>query len=140
MPAMNDVGTNTAHSTRAMAMTGPVTSVMAARAASRGDLPIAMWRSTFSTTTIASSTTMPMASTSPNSDRLLSENPSIAMTARAPTSDTGTAIIGWYTLLTDSFTNTVVSYTMRYSTPAGNRGLSSSILARMALAVSSALD
>jgi hypothetical protein len=30
-------------------------------------------RSTFSTTTIASSTTMPIASTSPNSDRLLRE-------------------------------------------------------------------
>ena len=38
-----------------------------------------MLRSTFSTTTIASSTTMPIASTRPNSDRLLSEKPKAAM-------------------------------------------------------------
>ena len=94
MPAMNAVGTNTAHSTRAMAMTGPVTSSIALRVASRGDSPLASQRSTFSTTTIASSTTMPIASTSPNSDRLFSEKPSSAMTANVPISDTGTAIIG----------------------------------------------
>ncbi|OAD18806.1 secreted protein [Candidatus Thiomargarita nelsonii] len=48
----------------------------------------------FSTTTMASSTTMPMASTSPNSDRLLSEKPKAAMTANVPISDTGMATIG----------------------------------------------
>ena len=37
---------------------------------------------------------MPIASTSPKSDRLLSENPSMAMMANVPTSDTGTAIMG----------------------------------------------
>ena len=51
-------------------------------------------RSTFSTTTIASSTTMPMASTRPNSDRLFSEKPRAGMTANVPISDTGTAISG----------------------------------------------
>ena len=43
---------------------------------------------------MASSTTMPMASTRPNNDRLLSENPNAAITAKVPTNDTGTAIIG----------------------------------------------
>ena len=43
--------------------------------ASRGDKPGAMLRSTFSTTTMASSTTMPMASTRPNSDSVLIEKP-----------------------------------------------------------------
>ena len=43
---------------------------------------------------MASSTTMPMASTSPNSVRLLSENPSAAMTANVPTTATGTATSG----------------------------------------------
>ena len=38
-----------------------------------------MLRSTFSTTTIASSTTMPMASTSPNSVSRLIEKPSASM-------------------------------------------------------------
>src|SRR5688500_14477397 len=134
MPAMNAVGTNTAQSTSEIAITGPVTSSIALRAASRGDSPSAIQRSTFSTTTIASSTTIPIASTSPNSDRLFRENPSTAITANVPISDTGTAIIGisvarqfcrntsttmntstnasssvWYTLAIDSSTNTVVS-------------------------------
>ena len=42
----------------------------------------AMFRSTFSTTTMASSTTMPMASTSPKSERALIENPSSSITAK----------------------------------------------------------
>ena len=50
-----------------------------------------MLRSTFSTTTIASSTTMPMASTSPNSDRLLSEKPNMLMTKKVPISEIGIA-------------------------------------------------
>ena len=53
-----------------------------------------MLRSTFSTTTMASSTTMPMASTMPNRVRVLSENPSAAMTAKEPMSETGIATIG----------------------------------------------
>ena len=48
----------------------------------------------FSTTTMASSTTMPMASTRPNSDRLFSEKPKAAITAKVPTSETGMARIG----------------------------------------------
>ena len=72
---MKAIGTNTAHSTRAMAMIGPVTSGIAFRVASRGDKPASILRSTFSTTTMASSTTMPMASTRPNSDRSLIEKP-----------------------------------------------------------------
>ena len=60
-------------------------------AASAGDSPAAMLRSTFSTTTMASSTTMPIASTSPNSERLLSVNPNTPMKKKVPTSDTGIA-------------------------------------------------
>ncbi len=91
---MNAVGMNTAQSTRAVAMIGPVTSFMAWRVASTGDLPSPMLRSTFSTTTMASSTTMPMASTRPNSDNALSEKPSRCITAKVPISDTGTAASG----------------------------------------------
>ena len=53
-----------------------------------------MFRSTFSTTTMASSTTMPMASTRPNRDKLFNENPNSAIAANVPTSDTGTAMSG----------------------------------------------
>ena len=53
-----------------------------------------MLRSTFSTTTMASSTTMPMASTRPNSVSVLIEKPSTGITAKVPISDTGTASSG----------------------------------------------
>ena len=91
---MNAVGTNTAHNTRAMAMIGPDTSAIARRVASSGVCPRAMCRSTFSTTTIASSTTMPIARTRPNSERVFSEKPSHSSTANVPTSETGTAASG----------------------------------------------
>jgi hypothetical protein len=45
-------------------------------------------------TTIASSTTMPIANTRPNSDSMFSENPNSAMAANVPTSDTGMASSG----------------------------------------------
>ena len=91
---MNAIGTNTAHSTSAIAMIGPLTSSIARYAASRGLKPRSILRSTFSTTTIASSTTMPMASTSPNSDRLLIENPNASIRPNVPTIEIGTASSG----------------------------------------------
>ena len=91
---MKAVGTNTAHSTSAVATIGPVTSRIAWRVASSGFRPRAMLRSTFSTTTMASSTTMPMASTRPKSDSAFSEKPNRRITAKVPISDTGTAISG----------------------------------------------
>src|SRR5215471_11840689 len=91
---MNAVGMKTAQRTSAVAIIGPVTSLMACLAAAAGDNPSAMLRSTFSTTTIASSTTIPIASTNPNNDRLLIENPTPSITANVPTSDTGTAASG----------------------------------------------
>ena len=94
MPARNAVGMNTELSTRVMAMTGPVISSIALIVASRGGSPLAIQRSMFSTTTIASSTTMPMASTRPKSVRLFKEKPSKAITAKVPMSETGTSIIG----------------------------------------------
>lgn len=73
MPLTSAAGMNTAMSTSEIATSVPDTSSIDRCAASRGESPRAMFRSTFSTTTIASSTTMPMASTRPNSDRVLSE-------------------------------------------------------------------
>jgi len=94
MPEMKAVGTNTAQSVRAMAINAVDTSVIVRCAASLGGIPSAMFRSTFSTTTIASSTTMPTARTRPNSDRLLIEAPAMARMVNVPTSDTGIAITG----------------------------------------------
>src|SRR5688572_16571624 len=91
---MNAVGMNTAQSTSAMAIIGPVTSSIAFFVASNGVRPSAMFRSTFSTTTMASSTTIPMANTSPNNVSMLMLNPSASITANVPINDTGTAASG----------------------------------------------
>jgi len=53
-----------------------------------------MWCSTASTTTMASSTTRPIASTRPNSESVLIEKPNIGNSMKVPTSDTGTASKG----------------------------------------------
>ena len=70
IPGMNATGTNTDSSTSVIAMIGAVISRMALLVACLGVRcgSSSMIRSTFSITTIASSTTMPMASTSASSD------------------------------------------------------------------------
>ncbi len=91
---MNAAGMNTAHRTSAIAISAPPTSSMLLMAASRGRSPASMLRSTFSTTTMASSTTIPTASTSPNRVRLFSVKPNIAMTKNVPISEIGMATSG----------------------------------------------
>ncbi len=75
MPGMKPIGTNTDSSTRVMAMTGPVICAIAFLVASFGGRSgsSSITRSTFSTTTIASSTTMPIASTSASREIVLAE-------------------------------------------------------------------
>ena len=94
MPPKKATGTNTAQSTSTMAIMGPLTSCMALIAACLRGSPCSIWRSTFSTTTIASSTTMPMARTMPNKVRVLIEKPSISNPAKVPINETGTATAG----------------------------------------------
>ena len=53
-----------------------------------------MWRSMFSITTIASSTTIPVASTIPKSVSVLIEKPNSFTKAKVPTSETGIVIVG----------------------------------------------
>ena len=138
---------------------------MARRAASRGASPSRRPRSTFSTTMMASSTTMPIASTMPNSESTLSEKPSAASAAKVPISETGIATSGmsdtrqlWrkssttsttrpaasksvrWTSATDSSTKTVGSYAIRYSRPSGKPRPSSSIAARTRCAVARAFE
>ena len=91
---MKAVGMKTAQSTSAVATMGPVTSPIARLVASTGERPSRMFRSTFSTTTIASSTTIPIESTIPKSERLLILNPNKCITAKVPMSETGTATSG----------------------------------------------
>ena len=99
MPGKNATGTNTAISTSAVAMTAPSTSRIASDAACRAVRPysvICRWM--FSITTIASSTTMPVARTMPNSVSVLIEKPSSFTNAKVPTSETGIVTVGMIVL------------------------------------------
>ncbi len=94
-PPRNAIGTNTAQITAVTPMMALPMPFIASREASRGPRPLScMIFSTASTTTIASSTTMPIASTSPNSVSMLIEKPISSMPAAVPTSDTGIASSG----------------------------------------------
>jgi hypothetical protein len=73
MPPMNSRGRNTAVSDSVIETTVNDTSRAPSNAACMADFPISRWRTMFSSTTIASSTTKPTASVSAMSDRLSSE-------------------------------------------------------------------
>ncbi|MNZ91229.1 hypothetical protein D3C78_1102040 [compost metagenome] len=94
MPPMNRMETNTATSDTFIDSKVKPTSLAPRKAAFIGGWPSSMCREMFSSTTMASSTTRPVARISAISDRLLSEKPHRYMTAKVPTSDTGTARLG----------------------------------------------
>ena len=76
-------------------MMAPEICPMALRVASSGGKPSSlMMRSTFSTTTIASSTTMPITSTMPNMVNTLMEKPSASSVAKVPSKAIGTTMVG----------------------------------------------
>ena len=94
-PLMKAMGMNTAESTSAMPTSAPVIWPMDFLVASLGERPSSvMMRSTFSTTTMASSTSRPLARTTPNMVRVLMEKPKAAMAPKVPRSTTGTAMVG----------------------------------------------
>src|SRR5467141_4300859 len=100
VPGKSATGTNTATSTSDVAMTAPVTSFMATEAALCGSvIPSTMCRSTFSITTMASSTTSPVASVIPNNVSVLIEKPSNFTKTNVPISETGMVIAGMNVLL-----------------------------------------
>ena len=78
-PPSNAIGTNTAERTSTIPTSAPSSAIT---------------RSTFSTTTIASSTSRPMARTRPNIVRVLMVKPATERTANVPSMTTGTAIVG----------------------------------------------
>ena len=88
------MGAYTAARVMVMAMIGPTSSRAACKAASYGPSPSCMCRSTFSTTTMASSTTSPTASTMASRVNRFNVNPKINMMNRAPMSEIGIATTG----------------------------------------------
>ena len=75
VPWKNEIGMNTAASVAVVAMTAKNTCLAPSTAAARAPMPMARWRSMFSSTTMASSTTRPVASTIASSVRMLIEKP-----------------------------------------------------------------
>jgi hypothetical protein len=95
VPGKKLTGTNTEISTSEVAITALVTSAIATRSpCAPSVLSSSMCRCTFSITTIASSTTSPVASVMPNSVSELIEKPKILMNANVPISDTGIVTAG----------------------------------------------
>ena len=89
------MGPNTADSTRPMPISALVIWSMDLAVASRGERPSSlMMRSTFSTPTMASSTSRPMARTMANMVSMLMEKPKSPSTAKVPRMTTGTAMVG----------------------------------------------
>ncbi len=90
MPLANSSGMNTATSEAVMeTMVKPISRAPVSAACMRG-MPSSRWRMTFSITTIASSTTNPIAITSASRLRLFRVKPNTYITSAAPASDNGT--------------------------------------------------
>ncbi len=70
------------------------TSFAPSNAASNRLMPASMWRVMFSSTTMASSTTKPVATVSAMSERLSRVKPAKYITMKVPTSESGTATLG----------------------------------------------
>src|SRR5215469_7029049 len=95
VPGKNDTGTNTEINTSEVAITALATSAIAAEVAACGSvLSASMWRWAFSMTTMASSTTNPVASVIPKSVSELIEKPNILMNAKVPIRETGIVTAG----------------------------------------------
>ena len=95
IPDRKLTGTNTAARTIEVAIKAPVSPSIAFLVASYGlSFSSSMIRSTFSTTTMASSTTIPMARINPSKVSILSEKPNISIKPNVPIKEIGTATIG----------------------------------------------
>ena len=117
---MKATGTNTATNTKAIPITGPCTFSIALIAASFGGKPLYFNSySTASTTTIASSTTRPIANTMANNVNVLIEKSSNTKAPNVPSKDTGTATNVCSTSLMEALTNLVLSTTTLYCISGG---------------------
>ena len=91
MPVMNTIGKNTATDVSVAAVIAVPTSLVPSVAASRRERPSSRWRTTFSSTTTALSTSMPTASAMPPSDMMFSDRSNMYIMTNVPITDTGIA-------------------------------------------------
>ena len=106
------MGKYTATSVSVIAITGRATSLAPISAASRGCLPSSICRCTFSTTTIASSTTSPIAITIASSVSRLIEKPINQTRNKTVINDSGMATIGIATTRNEPRNNRMTSTTI----------------------------
>ena len=93
-PGVNASGAYTATSVSVIVITAKPISRAPRIAAEKGSSPSSMWRKMFSSITIASSTTRPIASTRASSVRVLMVKPASAIMAKVPIRLTGIVTIG----------------------------------------------
>ena len=93
-------------------MIGPTSSRAAVSAAWTGAMPACRWRSTFSTITIASSTTSPTESTIASSVSRLIVKPAASIRKTAPISEIGIATTGMITARTEPRNRKMTSTTI----------------------------
>jgi len=93
-PPCRPIGAYTAASVIVIAITGPISSRAPSSAACILDMPLRRWRSTFSTTTMASSTTRPTESTMASSVSRLRLKPKSCIRNTPPMSATGITVTG----------------------------------------------
>ena len=94
MPPISSTGMNTAISENVIEMMVKPISRAPLSAASNGRMPPSIWRTMFSSMTMASSTTKPTDSVSASSVMLLIEKPNAYIAAQVPMSEIGTASAG----------------------------------------------
>ncbi len=94
IPEINAAGKNTDISTKVIPIIGAINSVIASMAACLGLAPASTFLATPSTTTMASSTTIPITTTIAKSVNKLIEKPKAAIPANAPIMVTGMVTAG----------------------------------------------
>ena len=116
-PPWKPIGVYTAASVIVMARIGPISSRAPMIAAWMRDLPSRTWRSTFSTTTIASSTTRPTDSTMARIVRRFRLKPNAYMKIAAPTREIGMATSGTSAVRTEPMNRNTTRATIAMVSP-----------------------
>ena len=116
-PPRKPIGAYTAASVMVIEITGPTISRAPFNEAWTGGMPSSRWRWMFSTTTMASSTTRPIASTIASSVRRLKEKPAISISVQTPISDSGIVITGITTLRSEARNRKITTTTISTASP-----------------------
>ena len=116
-PGVKASGAYTATSVSVIVTTAKPISRAPRMPAEKGSIPSSMWRKMFSSITMASSTTRPMASTSASSVSVLMVKPNSAISAKAPIRLTGMVMIGMIDARTVRRKTKITSATSRIASP-----------------------